>query len=80
MNNLGRNGSQEFLPGKWGRDQSPGTRQGSQGSATGGAPRKAERPDKPASLKAGVFSNDDRTPICCTGQKLPSIPIARMRP
>ena len=72
MNNLhGRTGSSggnwDRLPGR-SRDQSPGTSQGSQGSATGGAPRKAERPDKPASLKAGVFSNDDRPPIGGTGQ------------
>ena len=58
MNNLGRGGKQAFLPGSWGRDQSAGTSQGTTGSATGGSPRRADRPPTPPSLRAGAFTTD----------------------
>lgn len=59
MNNLGGRKGSRFLPG---RDQSPGSTTGTNGSATGGAPRKPERPDKPPSLRGGAFTVSDQEP------------------
>lgn len=60
MNNLGKNGKPAFLPGDWNSkdESSPGSSQGTTGSATGGAPRRAERPPTPPSLREGVFTTN----------------------
>lgn len=60
QNNLGRNGKPAFLPGDWNRsrDESPGTSTGSEGSRTGGAPRRAERPPQAPATRSGNFTVD----------------------
>jgi hypothetical protein len=57
-NNLGPGGSRlGFLPGT--RDQGAEGSQGTPGTAFGGSPRRAQRPEKPAAIQSGSFTVDD---------------------